>query len=378
MSKNIYYAVYGLLLAAGGLILYLCIMNRSVFAAEVNFDSVWQKFKADYISSDGRVIDHSDVRAITTSEGQSYAMFFALVNNDQKTFEQLLDWTEDNLAQGDLKQHLPAWLWGRDQSHWGVLDSNSASDADLWIAWDLLEAGRLWKNEKYTLLGRGLLAQIEAREVINIPGLGEMLLPGTQGFTFEQQWRLNPSYLPIQILSGVMHNTNSVLWKNVRQNAIEMLIASSPKGFAPDWIEYNRQSGWLYSHENKAISGSYDAIRVYLWLGMLQEQDQAKPLLLGHFQPMTALLNEKQYPPEKINILDGSVVNQGPVGFSAALIPFMRDAAWQQKQLQYIRSNYQSQQNYYNNMLILFGLGWYEKKFRFSAQGQLLPAWTVR
>lgn len=38
----------------------------------------WEQFKKDYISQEGRVIDPSDARKITTSEGQSYGMFFAL------------------------------------------------------------------------------------------------------------------------------------------------------------------------------------------------------------------------------------------------------------------------------------------------------------
>ena len=36
----------------------------------------WEQFKKDYISQEGRVIDPSDARKITTSEGQSYGMFF--------------------------------------------------------------------------------------------------------------------------------------------------------------------------------------------------------------------------------------------------------------------------------------------------------------
>ncbi|VFT66843.1 endo-1,4-D-glucanase [Escherichia coli] len=35
----------------------------------------WEQFKKDYISQEGRVIDPSDARKITTSEGQSYGMF---------------------------------------------------------------------------------------------------------------------------------------------------------------------------------------------------------------------------------------------------------------------------------------------------------------
>ena len=43
----------------------------------------WDHFRQHYISEEGRVIDPADGRRITTSEGQSYALFFALVNDDR-------------------------------------------------------------------------------------------------------------------------------------------------------------------------------------------------------------------------------------------------------------------------------------------------------
>ncbi|MEK9939779.1 MAG: glycosyl hydrolase family 8, partial [Methylotenera sp.] len=79
---------------------------------------------------------------MTTSEGQAYALFFALVANDQPQFERLLQWTQLNLAQGNLATNLPAWHWGQKaDGSWGVIDGNSASDADIWIVYTLLEAG---------------------------------------------------------------------------------------------------------------------------------------------------------------------------------------------------------------------------------------------
>lgn len=59
------------------------------------------------------MIDPSDARKISTSEGQSYGLFFALAANDRAGFDKLLTWTQNNLAEGDLKQHLPGWLWGK-------------------------------------------------------------------------------------------------------------------------------------------------------------------------------------------------------------------------------------------------------------------------
>ena len=81
----------------------------------VDHPDAWEQFKKDYISQEGRVIDPSDARKITTSEGQSYGMFFALAANDRAAFDNLLDWTQNNLAQGSLKEHLPAWLWGEER-----------------------------------------------------------------------------------------------------------------------------------------------------------------------------------------------------------------------------------------------------------------------
>ena len=110
-------------------------MSSSVLAAW----PMWDQFKA--VGMEGaRVVDYSDARAVTTSEGQSYAMFFALVDNDRETFEEMLKWTENNLSAGDITKNFAAWLWGKDGSQWTILDTNNAVDSDMWIAYCLLEA----------------------------------------------------------------------------------------------------------------------------------------------------------------------------------------------------------------------------------------------
>ena len=65
----------------------------------------WETFKQDYMSESGRVIDPSEARKITTSEGQSYGLFFALAANDRKAFDLLL--TSPGVAMGKKgRQHL--------------------------------------------------------------------------------------------------------------------------------------------------------------------------------------------------------------------------------------------------------------------------------
>src|SRR5690606_41306710 len=129
--------------------------------------------------ADGRMIDRSQDDLRSASEGQSYALFFALVDNDQALFDRILAWTVDNLADGDMGKRLPAWLWGRDaKGGWGVLDDNPASDSDLWLAYGLLEGGRLWRRPALERLGPDLLAQVRRPEIVGLPGRGPPLPPG--------------------------------------------------------------------------------------------------------------------------------------------------------------------------------------------------------
>src|SRR5580692_6965020 len=130
---------------------------------------LWTSYAARFIDGQGRVIDPQGAGR-TTSEGQSYAMFFALADNDRARFDQLLKWTQTNLAGGNLGTHLPGWLWGKSkEGDWKLLDSNPAADSDVWIAYSLVEAGRFWKNPAYTTLGRQMMAQIAKQEVAELP-----------------------------------------------------------------------------------------------------------------------------------------------------------------------------------------------------------------
>ncbi|WP_375056618.1 cellulose synthase complex periplasmic endoglucanase BcsZ [Zobellella sp. DQSA1] len=332
----------------------------------------WHGFKEAYIGPEGRVIDPVDGRDITTSEGQSYGMFFALVADDREAFERLLRWTEENLAEGDLTARLPAWLWGRDeQRQWSVLDDNSASDSDLWIAYALLEAGRLWQIRKYRVLGTLLLQRIAREEVMDIPGLGMMLLPGRIGFAKESHWTLNPSYLPPQLLARFAELEGP--WREMRGNNLRLWLESAPRGLVPDWISWHGSRGWQPA-ETSGSRGSYDAIRSYLWAGMLAGGDPDRVRLLEHLQPMVELTTDAG-PPERVDAQTGEAVGRGPVGFSAALLPMLQNGALADAQRRRLATNPPGDQAYYDSVLTLFGLGWDQRRYRFDEAGKLLPEW---
>ncbi|WP_282361556.1 cellulose synthase complex periplasmic endoglucanase BcsZ [Pseudomonas sp. PS01300] len=339
----------------------------------------WERFKTDLLSDDGRVLDRSDARLISTSEGQSYALFFALVGNDRATFAKVLHWTADNLADGDLAGHLPAWLWGRDPAgKWQVLDRNNASDADLWIAYSLLEAGRLWQEPAYAELGQRLLWRIAAQTVRKLPGLGLMLLPGDYGFDDQHGWRLNPSYLPPQLFDRFA--LVDPVWEEMARNVRQLWLQASPNGLAPDWLLWTPAAG-IAPDPQHATRGSYDAIRVYLWLGMLAEGSARRDALLRHFAPMLALTLREGMPPESLDTATGKASGQGPVGFSAALLPLLATTVDTRAALNAQRARLRAQpaepQAYYNSVLAMYGQGWGEGRYRFDKNGRMQPAWSA-
>ncbi|MFD2192355.1 cellulose synthase complex periplasmic endoglucanase BcsZ [Pistricoccus aurantiacus] len=337
----------------------------------------WEDYKAVLISDDGRVIDGSDERLITTSEGQSYALFFALVANDRDSFARILDWTQNNLAQGDLGAVLPAWLWGHDKEddRWGVLDANSASDADLWLAYTLLEAGRLWQRRDYQVLGTRLAQRIVAEEVHDLPGFGPVVLPGNTGFVQDALWRVNPSYLPPQLLARL--SALGPPWPAIAGQAPSLLKETAPQGLAPDWAAWHKDNGWQADPVH-GDEGDYDAIRVYLWLGMLAPDAPHRQALLDHFAPMATLTERLGTPPERVNAQSGTHRGTGNSSFSAAMLPFLAgvDASVAEVQRRRLAENPPAEDAYYARSLVLFGQGWDRGRYRFGPDGTLQPRWS--
>lgn len=342
----------------------------------------WDAFVKNHIDSTGRVIDFLNPDLRTTSEGQSYGLFFALVNNDIGLFERLLSWTSYYLCDGHFNQRLPAWLWGQaEDKQWKVLDDNSASDADLWIAYCLLEAGRLWQRNSYTNSGLQLLQLITKTEVIDIPGIGMMLLPGLKGFVTADEWALNPSYLPIMALRRCALADPSGPWSIIADNASRVICESANNGFAPDWTAWNGEK--FIVDPSRGGGGSYDAIRVYLWAGMLNKNEAEQKKIFQNIDGMHQLLKKQQAIPEKVDITTRSVSGQAPIGFSAALLPYLsvldedQILATENGRIPSPEKSSLDSLNYYDRMLILFGQGWYEERFRFAADGSLQPFWRI-
>jgi endo-1,4-beta-D-glucanase Y len=348
---------------------------------------LWDSYKAQFYDTRGRIVDHDDGDR-TTSEAQAYSLFFVLVANDRATFDSILRWTQINLAAGDLAKTLPAWLWGKNKNGgWGVVDANPASDADLWIGYTLLQAGALWNSPRYTALGKSVLALVEGQEVAVLPRFGPFLVPSNKGFAIPQQTILNPSYVPPQLVAALARASPDSVWGKMSVSLPGFLKASSPQGFAMDWIACDDTGGLRPAQgPGKVAGGSYDAIRVYLWAGMLASDAPGRAEILRSVTGMANYLRHHDAPPERVGD-DGQILSAtGNVGFSAAMIPYLsalgedalmsKQKARLQEQLDPITGLYGKDMRYYTQNLALFATGWVEARFGFDRNGDLVVAWS--
>ena len=157
-------------------------------AAEPDADSTADAVVAatsflDRYVDEGRVV-RTDQGGDTVSEGQAYGLLLAVAADDEARFDEIWDWTTENLQRDDL---LLAWQW-QDGT---VVDDQPASDADLDAARALVLAGDAFGRDDLrddgVALGDALLDEMTAET-----DLGRILLPGPWATASPHAY--NPSY----------------------------------------------------------------------------------------------------------------------------------------------------------------------------------------
>ena len=201
----------------------------------------WHSYLRTYLQDDGRVMDLSDER-VTTSEGQAYALVRAAWMDDRPTLDLLLRWTRNNLQHGDPGR-LPAWRWGRRKDNtWGILDENSATDADEWMAYALLIAAQRYHAPAYHDQALSLLAQIWDVEVMDVGGrLLPLPGPWARG---KDPVPLNPSYLLMFAWRSFALADPSHPWASLIDPSYALLAElMADDQLPPDWVYLSASTG---------------------------------------------------------------------------------------------------------------------------------------
>jgi len=241
--------------------------------------TLWERYKADFISADGRVIDFYQDQA-SHSEGQGYGMLMAAAFGDRKAFDSLWKWTKTNL--GVRKDPLFAWKWGkRLNGRWEIIDVNNASDGDILIAYALLKAGAKWNDKQYTAEAAKIIQAVRTTLVAEFEGR-LLLLPSYYGYIGKDSFSFNPSYLIMPAFKAFAKVDDNAFWNKLRDDGFYFISKSlfGEKALPADWVTVSRKG--LSIDDDKSVVCGYEAMRVFLHLSIDDPKslpDGAKELL---------------------------------------------------------------------------------------------------
>ncbi len=241
-------------------IIFLSITTH--LSATADKEALWRNYKESFIQKDGRVIDYKN-SDITHTEGIGYTLYFAQYFNDKKTFSLIYTWYKNNIKKNSA--HLPGWKWGKStDGEWKMLDMNSASDANLWIAYALFLMDKKEENDSYKKEAYTLLENIKKYQIKNIASQ-TYLLPAENGFINKDILVLNPSYMLFEIFQNIQYFDKDALWKKLIKSSCYLLKKArfSKLALNPDWIQINLKKN-SFALDKKKTLFSYDAIRIPL------------------------------------------------------------------------------------------------------------------
>ncbi|MGP1375221.1 MAG: glycosyl hydrolase family 8 [Almyronema sp.] len=308
----------------------------------------WQAYRQRFIQADGRVIDWESNNR-TVSEGQAYAMLRAVLIDDPATFEQTLQWAENNLRRSPLPNdadgtdHLWAWKWGeRPDGSWGIQDANFASDADIDAITALILADKRWRRPEYLDLARKKLADLWTQSTLTLPAVESTatlhyLLPGPLAAFQPQPGKiyLNPSYFaPYAFrLFATVDDQPQHDWMALVDSSYAILHQTktlSPPGLPLDWVMLDLAKQTIEVAPDSAPLQSrygFDAYRVWwrvAWDAAIFQEARAQQFLSSHLAYLQTLWQSQEQIPAVLSPAGQPLVDYEATAQYAMLYP-----AWQ-------------------------------------------------
>lgn len=263
--------------------------------------SIWRDYAERFISDEGRVLDTGN-NDVTHTEGQGWAMLFAVAFNDRPRFQALWSWTRENLDV--LDSGLLAWRYQPHQTP-PVQDLNNASDGDLLIAWALHRAARKWREPDYERQSRRLRRAIRRHLIDDYAGY-TVLLPARRGFKHDGYVVLNLSYWVTPALRDFARAEPDGPWRRLMLDGERLLRAArfGAHRLPPDWLRLS-DNGELRVADQWPPRFGFEAIRVPLYAVWAGRSEQAGLAAVSAYWREAA----NGRPPAWIDLVDGDTAD---------------------------------------------------------------------
>lgn len=356
-----------------------------VFSPKEMMNSIWVRYKTEYLEPETyRTLDKQREN-ITTSEGQSYTMLRAVWMDDKETFDRSWKWTKDNLWRDE--DRLFAWLFGETSTgQYGIITeqggNNTATDGDTDIALALVFAYGRWKDEVYMGEALSIIRDVWEKEVITINGKPYLVANNLEKTEDKDHAIVNPSYFSPYAYKIFAELDPAHPWNELVDTSYEVLEKSidmkldkeQSAGLPPNWIALDKQTAEIRATgvENLNTDYSYDALRVP-WRLALDWQWNNEPRAKNVLSKMRFIENEWDKNEAIYTYThDGTVISQdevpalygGNIGYFIVMDPAKAEDVYLKK-LQFLytpdKQNWKQTLSYYDDNWAWFGIALYNR-----------------
>ncbi len=237
-----------------------CGSQQSGGSSSLPPSSAASRFLARYVAADGRVI-RRDQGGDIVSEGQAYGMLIAEADGRPSLVRRIWSWTDAHLVRPD---GLFAWHAAAD-GH--VEDPQSATDADILIAFALLRYAGPWETDMHAA-GRRISTAVLSIESAPMPGGALLPLAGPWARSAPSPV-VNPSYLMPGVFDQLARLTGDARWSAAASESVRLVAGLTEDGrrLPPDWAVLS--NGKLVATPQPgggaAVQYGPDAARVPVW-----------------------------------------------------------------------------------------------------------------
>jgi len=234
-----------------------------------------KRFLDRYVQDDGAVV-RTDQGGDVVSEGQAYAMVLAEIAGRPTSARTVWQWTSTHLERAD---GLLSWHAKADGT---VIDPQSAGDADVLLAWALLD----YRGPDAAVLqadGERLAAAVLAHETTAVGG-GRVLAAGPWAVSASPPV-VDPSYLMPSVFRALASATGDARWRQMADTSVRLVTELTDDGrrLPPDWATV--QDGRLMASGSPGSSDQPgygpDAARLPVWMAV--DCEQAGRRLAAHW-----------------------------------------------------------------------------------------------
>lgn len=265
------------------------------------------RFLARYVTSDGRVIRH-DQGGDIVSEGQAYAMLIAETARRPALVRTIWSWTAAHLGRPD---GLFAWHATGDGQ---VLDPQSATDADILIAYALL---RYAGSDAAALhrAGRRVARAVLANESVTLPDGTPLPVAGRWARSTSPP-TVDPSYLMPGVFEALARFTGDHRWRRAAAASISLIAGLTEDGrrLPPDWaqLEDGRLVAIAEPGGPAGVQYGPDAARIPVWFATACDAN-ARRLAAGWWRDV---LGADDRSAATVLTLSGATVDPAPAPLS--------------------------------------------------------------